>query len=78
MSLYTIEIYTESSDYRTLPELVCSDDSLAEITYILDTSVMVQRYRISSQGLPHIHSHFPFKCEKLCTHLYQESESKGS
>jgi hypothetical protein len=69
MTLYTIQIRISGS--RTSPpELVCTYESLAEITHILDRAepYRVFEYRISSSGGgTYSTKSFPFLCEKLVT-----------
>jgi hypothetical protein len=67
MTLYTIEIRSSSG---SLSELVCTYDSLGEITNILDRAepYRVFEYRISSSGgCTYSAKLFPFLCEKLVT-----------
>lgn len=72
MTLYTIQIRTPGMS-SSLTELVCTYDSLAHITSILDeaTPYRVFEYRISSAGgCVYSNNHLPFlpfRCEKLVT-----------
>ena len=70
MTLYTIQIRCDPHSTTSLPELVCSYESLSAITHILDKAepYRVFEYKISSAGgSVHSTNHFPFLCEKLVT-----------
>lgn len=65
-SLYTIQIRNSASKVL---EIVCTFDSLAEITHILDKSDphKVFEYKISSVSCVYSQNELPFFCEKLVT-----------
>jgi hypothetical protein len=74
MTLYTIQIRGSGS---ILSELVCTYQSLAEITHILDRAepYRVFEYKISSSGgCVYSPKLFPFHCEKLVTEFDWDKE----